>query len=148
MKVRLAQIQEIAAIAAIDLEVNITSWNIREYTESLNNKAHSVYVLELQNNELVGAIVINLACDEAEILQFCIKRGHQRHGYGRFLLQYVIKILRLVYSVARVFLEVRDENTPAILLYQSCGFKTVGTRPNYYKVDNWSFDALVMLLET
>ena len=147
MNIRLAKIQEINDIVSIDADANITCWNKEEYLESFYNKSQSIYVLELSNNEIIGLLVVSLALDEAEILQMCIKRSYHRRGYGKILLHRVIDILHLVHHVSRVFLEVRDSNTPAIHLYQSCGFKQIGRRHNYYKVDNWRFDAILMVFE-
>lgn len=43
----------------------------------------------------------------------------------------------------KCFLEVRSRNTPAISLYEKCGFKRVGLRKKYYGDD----DAAVMEAE-
>lgn len=45
----------------------------------------------------------------------------------------------------RIFLEVRSRNDPAIGLYQKQGFRTIGTRKNYYQYPQ--DDALVMMYE-
>ena len=41
----------------------------------------------------------------------------------------------------KAFLEVREGNSSAILLYRSCGFKAAGRRKNYYSNGE---DALLM----
>ena len=144
MKIRVAQQRDIDEIAMLDREVNLTYWTKQEYLDCLNNKLQDIYVLESQNNEIVGAVVLSVVYDEAEILQFWIKRTCHNLGYGKILLRRILEILQFVRFVKRVFLEVRDGNTVAINLYQSCGFKVVGKRVNYYTVDNWQFDAIIM----
>jgi ribosomal-protein-alanine N-acetyltransferase len=146
MKIRLAQIQDLDEITAIDCDVNLTYWTRSEYLECLNNKTQSIYALESSNNEIIGAVALSVAYDEAEILQFCIKRVYHGRGYGKILLRRIIEILQFARFVQRIFLEVRDGNVAAINLYKSCGFNIVGRRANYYTVDNWQFDAVIMLL--
>ena len=43
-----------------------------------------------------------------------------------------------------MILEVRASNLAAVNLYQKLGFKTIGTRRNYYQYNGVKEDALVM----
>ena len=36
-------------------------------------------------------------------------------------------------QVQSIFLEVRQSNSPAIALYEKCGFKQIAKRKNYYQ---------------
>lgn len=144
MQVRLAKARDIDTMVLLDFEANLTHWTKSEYLGSLNNSLHRLYVLETPNGEIIGVAVLSVVDFEAEVLQFVVKRSFQKNGYGRILLQQIFKILTMQ-QVRQIFLEVRENNIAAISLYQSCGFAIVGRRANYYKVDNWHFDAMVML---
>jgi ribosomal-protein-alanine N-acetyltransferase len=46
---------------------------------------------------------------------------------------------------AKIFLEVRESNSPAIQLYVKKGFDLISRRKNYYPADNGREDALIMV---
>ena len=50
-------------------------------------------------------------------------------------------------GAARIFLEVRPSNPPAIALYHDEGFNEIGRRPRYYPSHDGREDALVMAME-
>ena len=45
----------------------------------------------------------------------------------------ISKIWILFKNISEISLLVHKENIPAIKLYERCGFKTAGLRPNYYR---------------
>lgn len=53
----------------------------------------------------------------------------RRLGVGRALMQ---ELEKQVPGLSCAFLEVREDNTPAIGLYESLGYKQNGRRPRYY----------------
>lgn len=145
MRTRLARIEEAHSLAKLDKHSNLTNWDVNEYISSFNNTKHSIYVLEQDSGSIVATIVISIIFDEAEILQFWVKHECKKQGYGKILLEFILNKLKAMQKLHNVFLEVREDNTPAINLYQKLGFKIVGRRNNYYTVDNWQYDALTML---
>ena len=144
MKIRNVKKNDLHQLAKLDKFANLTHWDFTEYQSSFNNQNHYIYVLENPANDIIGAMVVAVVLDEAEILQFWIKDTLKRHGYGKILLCDVLEILKFK-GIARVFLEVRDGNVPAINLYKKLGFEVVGRRNNYYTVDSWQYDALTLL---
>ena len=147
MKIRQAKSNDLPLLAKLDKLTNLTNWQQEEYQSSFNNKNHYMHVLENDINDVIGVIVTSVILDEAEILQFWIKNTSKQRGYGKILLAHVLDTLR-VNRVLRVFLEVREDNIPAIRLYEKSGFVVVGRRNNYYTVDCWHYDALTLLLNT
>ena len=65
---------------------------------------------------------------EYEIHTIGVDPAHQGRGIGRGMMT---ELLNNVDGV--VFLEVRTDNAPAIALYESLGFVTVGLRKRYYR---------------
>ena len=89
---------------------------------------------------------------EAELLQLATHPAHRRCGLARALLLHVCQTLSQA-GVARLFLEVRRGNQPAVSLYQQLGFQIDRVRPGYYPSESHQkgpdfadFDALVMSL--
>jgi [ribosomal protein S18]-alanine N-acetyltransferase len=64
--------------------------------------------------------------EEREILNLAVDPAWRRRGIGRALLQEELN------ANAVYYLEVRESNLAAQLLYGSCGFAEVGRRPDYY----------------
>ncbi|MFN7093975.1 MAG: ribosomal protein S18-alanine N-acetyltransferase [Burkholderiales bacterium] len=146
MQIRRAKLTDLDNLAQLDYQANLTYWQRDSYASCLNNKSNLLYVLEVAARQIAGAIAVSVVADEAEILQLWISQQFQGQGYGKWLLKDMLQKLKLNHGVSRVFLEVREGNLPAIKLYEAVGFVMAGRRKNYYTVDRWQFDALVMLL--
>lgn len=67
---------------------------------------------------------------EYEIHTIGVDPDYQRHGIGRGLMD---RLLSGIDPDGVVFLEVRTDNEPALSLYRSLGFVTVGLRKRYYR---------------
>jgi ribosomal-protein-alanine N-acetyltransferase len=93
---------------------------------------------------LIGFIISRLAADEAEILSVAVAKSHRGRGYSRDLVANHLGYLA-GRGIRRVFLEVEENNTPAVRLYQRIGFTTVGRREQYYRdASGAKLNALVM----
>jgi ribosomal protein S18 acetylase RimI-like enzyme len=57
-----------------------------------------------------------------------VRRSHHRQGLGRHLALATLEATRQRGRIARIDLEVRADNRPAIALYQSLGFSVEGRR--------------------
>jgi ribosomal-protein-alanine N-acetyltransferase len=143
VNVRKARLTDIALLSTYDQEVNLTPWTKNEYMQSYNNSDHNIYLL-MQQNIILACVVWSKVLDEAEILQFWVVKKQQRQGRATFLISYLLQELKTKYHSKNIFLEVRENNTQALALYQKLGFVKVGLRPNYYKVDSWYYDAVIM----
>ncbi|MCB1684920.1 MAG: ribosomal protein S18-alanine N-acetyltransferase [Pseudomonadales bacterium] len=95
---------------------------------------------------LVGHLVITPGAGEAHLLNVCVRRESQGHGYGRTLTLHALDCARAAGADA-LFLEVRPSNLIAARLYESLGFVEVGLRKNYYPADKGREDARVMVLD-
>ena len=67
---------------------------------------------------------------EYEIHTIGVDPAYQGHGIGRAMMA---ELLEFVDPPGVIFLEVRTDNAPAIALYTSLGFVTVGLRKRYYR---------------
>jgi len=98
------------------------------------------------NGEIVGHGVLGVAAGEGHILNVCIARDQQGHGYGRALLEDLLDRARSA-GAEIVFLEVRPSNRVAIELYESAGFNAIGLRRNYYPAPFGHEDAQIMAID-
>jgi [ribosomal protein S18]-alanine N-acetyltransferase len=98
----------------------------------------------MQGRSPIGFIISRLAADEAEILSVAVATAQRGRGYSRSLLNQHLGHLA-GRGIRRVFLEVEENNEPAVRLYQRAGFRTVGRREQYYRDANGAkLNALVM----
>jgi ribosomal-protein-alanine N-acetyltransferase len=96
---------------------------------------HNRYVAARVDDKLVGYAGISrlgrIPPFEYEIHTVGVDPAYQGQGIGR---QMMVELLSEVGPKSTVFLEVRTDNEPAIALYISLGFRSVGVRKRYYRV--------------
>lgn len=93
--------------------------------------------------QLVGYGVMQIAVDEAHILNLCIDRDFSRRGFARQLLEKLLDMAERA-GAQMAFLEARPSVPRAIKLYERAGFNEVGLRRAYYESEQGREDAVVM----
>ena len=83
------------------------------------------------NGEKAGFITFTVAVDTADIGDIFVFEKFRRQGIARALLTLSAEKLKTL-GVSKIFLEVRANNSAAISLYLSQGFKEYLTRKKYY----------------
>ena len=97
-------------------------------------------------DEVVAYAVLSVAAGESHLLNVCVNKEQQRHGYASQLIEHMLNLARR--HDARVcLLEVRPSNTAAVTLYEKMNFVEVGARPAYYPAKKGREDALILALE-
>jgi ribosomal-protein-alanine N-acetyltransferase len=94
-----------------------------------------------ESSRVVGYICLWEIADELHITNIAVQPDCRRRGIARSLLGGVLDDAR-ERKLRLVVLEVRPSNTEARSLYESFGFRVVGTRRGYYY--DTGEDALVM----
>lgn len=92
-----------------------------------------------------GYGVMSVAAGESHILNLTVNPDYQRQGIGYSMLEYFLQLARRHHAEVTM-LEVRPSNHAAIALYEKLGFNEIGSRPNYYPLDNGREDALLFAL--
>ena len=135
--IRPGTLKDFSQIWKIEKRVFRTPWNKGLIKEELINKFDRiVYVLE--EERIIGYIMLRLDNDEAQILNIAIDVSFQLRGYGDRLLKYTLDELG---CETDVFLEVRESNLPAMKLYFDNKFDEIDVREQYYSDGE---DAIVM----
>ena len=90
--------------------------------------AYDCLVAEL-NGRVVGFVVCRILDDkEGEVLSLVVDPPFRRRGIAKRLMLEVLSRARESW-----FLEVRQSNSPALILYRNLGFQEISRRPNYYQ---------------
>ncbi|TQV62729.1 MAG: ribosomal-protein-alanine N-acetyltransferase [Halothiobacillaceae bacterium] len=93
--------------------------------------------------DVVAYAVVLPVLDEAHLLNLCTSPDWQGQGVGRGMLRRVMSACA-GQGMARMLLEVRASNLPAIGLYRSEGFAEDGVRKGYYPASGGREDAILM----
>jgi ribosomal-protein-alanine N-acetyltransferase len=99
--------------------------------------------LAVEGEAPLGFILARTAADEAEILTLAINPAHRRKGGGRALVEAAAEVASAA-GAETMFLEVAEDNAPALSLYETCGFRTSGRRAGYYARGATRIDALAL----
>lgn len=116
-------------------------WNYSILKSELQNNNSTIIIAKNDENQILGFAGIWLAVDTMHITNIVVSKKHRKQGIGKELLKSLIN-LTINKNINALTLEVRQDNIPAINLYTSFNFKTVGIRKNYYGDNN----AIIMTL--
>ncbi len=125
--------------------VEITKDNIEEVDnsfvskkwleEEISNNPFAKFLVLKDKQEIIGYLYYSDIYDRAEINQFEIIEKYRKQGKGQLLLETFIKMIN-----KDITLEVKEDNIPAIKLYEKNGFTKIAVRKNYYN----NVDGLLM----
>jgi len=116
-------------------------WSNEAIYNLMHNDTSMIVVAVDEKNKLVGYGGFMLMYDEVHIVRVCVNENYRHTGIGKALMVAMIACCERN-NLFDLTLEVRASNEYAIKLYEKCGFKTEGVRPNYYQ-DNHE-DAVIM----
>ena len=96
--------------------------------------SHDAYLYMLVRNNL-GDIVayagISISYEQGDVLSVCVDKEYRGQGLAKGLLKGLFEKAKEK-GVEVLFLEVEEENLPAISLYKKLGFSQISKRENYY----------------
>ncbi len=133
LSVRPALADDLAFLAGLDAEAfGAQAWGEPPLREIVEGKWPTGYVLVAELDSVpVGYALLSVVLDDAELQQIAIVAEQRGRGLGRTLLDSVHTWLG-EHGTARVVLEVRGDNVPAIALYEGSGYRQVSRRTGYY----------------
>lgn len=121
---------DIDSVVDLEIECFQTPWG-REIIEPCMEDEKYVYLVLCEDNRIIGYCCVYVFDDTCEIFRIAITRAYRRRGYGYQAIKEIIPVAKEK-NATRILLEVRASNTPAINLYEKCGFVKYGKRANYY----------------
>ncbi|MEO6320955.1 MAG: ribosomal protein S18-alanine N-acetyltransferase [Polaromonas sp.] len=125
-------------------------WSERNFLDSLLSgyQAQLLVAGSPESPELLGYFVAMKGVDEVHLLNITVAPAWQRQGWARVMLD-ALGVWSRGQGAQWLWLEVRVSNTRARAVYESHGFRHVGTRRNYYPASPALLkgeDAIVMSL--
>ena len=103
----------------------------------------TIKIWKISTQKIVGFVIFYHVKDEIEIIKIGIIKSCQKKNYGSLIINEIKKLK----DIKKIFLEASMGNTQAINFYLKNGFKKIGIRKAYYKVNKQKIDALRLLFE-
>ncbi|HEY5106813.1 MAG TPA: GNAT family N-acetyltransferase [Caulobacteraceae bacterium] len=143
MRLRPATANDAGALARIHAACFPAPWGAAQIGQLLGGPG-SFGLLASAGRAASGFILCRVIADEAEVLTLATVPRHRRRGLARGLLAAGAEVARTG-GATSLFLEVAEDNIPAVALYETERFVPVGRRARYYARPGESpVDALIM----
>lgn len=127
--IRKAEIKDLNQLKK--LEGECFDKNIRENFEFVLSNDNYVYFVNEEQNNIIAYVGASISYEQGDILSICVDSTLRNKGIASSILKYLIEYLKDK-KVNQLFLEVEEENLPAVNLYKKFGFKEINKRKNYY----------------
>lgn len=136
---------DLDAILEIEAASFASPWTKDSFLFDLRENPFSrASVARDETGEAVGYACCWHLYEELKINNIAVRPDRRRAGIGRALLRHVLEQGQQA-KCKVALLEVRPSNTAARTMYESAGFRQVGRRRDYYRMEKE--DALVLALE-
>lgn len=117
-------------------------WN-KNMLESAFDSGRFICIGIEEENKLIGLISCSTTDFDADIEGITIDKDFRRNGFAKALLG-ILEVKLKEKNIEKVFLEVREGNTPAKNLYLGADYKEINVRKKYYSDGE---DAVIMAKE-
>jgi ribosomal-protein-alanine N-acetyltransferase len=129
---------DLPSVMAIERRSFPTAWSLSMFVLELS-KPTSICLAATRREQLLGYLVCARYAEAYHLMNVAVDPDCRRRGIARALID---ELLERTGGDASVTLEVRVSNAGAIALYESYGFRSVGTRRRYYA--DTGEDAIIM----
>lgn len=133
--VRLATLSEASDIAAMSrdyIEQGLPwTWTEDRVAHSIRDPETNVVVVS-EKNSLTGFGIMFYTHDDAHLLLFAVRRGHQRRGVGSAILRWLEDVARAA-GAKRIRVECLKENTAARNFYSEHGYHELDIAKKMYR---------------
>lgn len=131
MKIDKMSLNDLNSIKNILISEFDDFWNYEILKSELESTNSYFIVATTDSDEIVGFAGIKIILDEADVMNIVVKKSFRHNNIGSMLLDHLISYSKSI-NLKTITLEVNENNTSAIKLYEKFSFNKVGTRKNYY----------------
>ena len=122
---------DIPEIARMEEKYFSTPWSeagIGHYMDAGN----TIFIVAKHDEKIVGYAAVMQVLDEADLVSIAVDDKYRQIGIAGEILD-IIYDMAPAKGIAKIHLEVRESNEPAISLYERDGFVRDGLRKDFYK---------------
>jgi len=140
MNFEMAKLDNIDEMLKIEKKSFASHWNRQTFLDEFSaDNGH--YVVSKENGRIVGYSGFRYVLDEGHITTLAVHPKFRKKGVGTKIIERLIADAKAK-GLKKLFLEVRQSNSPAQKIYKRWGFKVIDRRREYYQ--HPVEDALVM----
>lgn len=132
MNVRLAVASDVATVRALETEAFGFTWDEPTFLKEFQ-RPDCLFTIGEVEGETVAMASLHWVLDEVHLVSIAVAPAYRGQGLSRTLLGVNMAFARLREELRWMTLEVKWDNPPALALYKSYGFTTVGKRKKYYR---------------
>lgn len=132
---------DLPRLALLEKKCFLSPWSSAAWSEGLAAPGAAGYVARPAGSDrLIGYVFFQVIIDEIHVLKLATAEQYRHCRIGTGLMQMVMTLAGRR-RTARIILEVRQSNQPAISFYRKLGFRECGRRKDYYDIQE---DAIIM----
>jgi len=134
VRTRPATAADVPAIVALEEDAfPLDPWSENLVRQGVDGTLPTVsYVVAELAGSFAGYAVVSVVDVDAELQRIAVTPPRRRAGAATALLA-AVRGVAGEGGAARLLLEVREDNTPALRFYERHGFAELGRRPRYYR---------------
>jgi len=117
-------------VVKIEKDTFAKPWSKTDFINELQFSFSRFYIVKYKN-KIIGYGGYRVFEDTAEIVNIAISKDFRRKSIGKKLLEFLINEIKDE-KIKKIYLEVKEDNIPAINLYTNFRFKIIYRRRNYY----------------
>lgn len=123
--------EDLGAVTAIEAATFPSPWPYEALAFELKQNPFCAAFVTEAAGEVAAYAFLWVMYDQSHLINIAVEEAHRGQGLGEALLVHCLRHARLN-GCQRMHLEVREDNTPAITLYERYGFARLGRQKNYY----------------
>lgn len=123
--------REVPQVLSLEQMTFAEPWSERDLTKAAVDSLY-YYAVCMDGERMCGYAGMLFSYEEGQITNVAVMPDMRHHGIGKMLVKELIRIAS-EHGMKTVTLEVRESNLTAIHLYETCGFQSLGIRPNFYR---------------
>ena len=132
MKVRPAGSDDIETVRRMEVEAFGFTWEEHVFKHEFL-RADCLFTVGELEGQTVALASLNWMVDEVHLMSIAVAPSFHNRGLARQLLGENLVFCQELGGLNQMTLEVKWDNPPALALYKSYGFTTVGRRKKYYR---------------
>ncbi len=129
--IRTANENDLEYFAEISRECFSEPWGVNSFKSTFETEGAVLLAAETSEGVVCGFLTASMVLDEVNIEDVAVREEYRQRGTAKGLLAELLR--RTEKNFARINLEVRESNFPAINLYKKFGFEPVGLRKDFYR---------------
>jgi len=123
--------RDLKEIVALEKEIFADPWSYEAFRSDISNPMALSLAAAIAES-IAGYTCLYVVAGEMQIGNLAVAPDFRGKGIAKLLMNRILEIAN-ERECDCVFLEVRESNQPARVLYESFGFKVVGRRVGYYR---------------